>query len=115
MKKRVFATVAGEAGGHLQAGPTGRLTLKEFAKHVKSGDIRTVVVGFTDLIGRTLGKRYDADYVVDHGEEFVSHACDYLLTVDADMNILQGFKASNWYFCILLSCYSTNFQGHRIR
>jgi len=43
-------------------------------------------MAFTDLTGRQLGKRYEAEYVLDHYHNMESHACDYLLTVGVDMN-----------------------------
>ena len=29
-----------------------------------------------------------------------SHACDYLLTIDTEQNILPGFKFTNWFFVL---------------
>ena len=63
---------------------------------MRDGTIDSVVVGFTDHYGRTLGKRFDADFFLDRGAEDGTHACDYLLTVDMDMEPVEGFAYSNW-------------------
>ncbi len=41
----------------------GPLTLDRLRDAATSGDIETVVVGFTDHYGRLMGKRYDAGVV----------------------------------------------------
>jgi len=74
----------------------GMLNYDEFKRAVEAEELETVIVAFTDLTGRQLGKRYDAEYVLDHYHDFESHACDYLLTIGVDMNPLDGFKAANW-------------------
>lgn len=84
---------AAAAGGRPRE---GMLNYAAFKKAVEGGEIDTVIVAFTDLTGRQLGKRYDAEYVLDHFHDFESHACDYLLTIGVDMNPLDGFKAANW-------------------
>jgi hypothetical protein len=75
----------------------GMLNYDEFKRAVEAEELDTVIVAFTDLTGRQLGKRYDAEYVLDHYHDFESHACDYLLTIGVDMNPLDGFKAANWF------------------
>lgn len=74
----------------------GMLTVESLAALVADGSIDTVVVGFTDHYGRVHGKRYDASFFlsdcVDHG----THACDYLLTVDMEMDPVAGYKTANW-------------------
>jgi glutamine synthetase len=63
---------------------------------VENGHIDTVLVVFPDLQGRFMGKRvtghYFCDHVIDEGVE----ACNYLLTVDVDMNVLPGYQFANW-------------------
>ncbi len=74
----------------------GLLKVEQLRELVAKGDIDTVVAGFTDHYGRLLGKRFDAemflDDVIDHG----GHACDYLLTVDMEMEPVPGYKFANW-------------------
>jgi glutamine synthetase len=76
--------------------PTGLLKPAELAKLVEQGEIETVVVGFTDHYGRMLGKRFDAEMFVEDIAEHGAHACDYLLTVDMEMEPVPGYKFANW-------------------
>jgi len=76
--------------------PSGKLTWNQLHTHIEKEEIDTVIVAFTDVTGRLLGKRYDAPFVQSQGDKFISHACDYLLTVDSEMNVVEGFKAANW-------------------
>ena len=45
--------------------PTGMLTLQALETRVKAGDIDTVLVVFSDLYGRFMGKRYDAGFFLE--------------------------------------------------
>ena len=74
----------------------GLLSAEELAKLVKAGEIETVVVGFTDHYGRMLGKRFDAEMFVEDVIGQGAHACDYLLTVDMEMDPVPGYKFANW-------------------
>src|SRR3954466_10445664 len=75
---------------------SGLLKPAELARLVEQGEIETVVVGFTDHYGRMLGKRYDAEMFVESVLEHGAHACDYLLTVDMEMDPVPGYKFANW-------------------
>jgi glutamine synthetase len=55
-----------------------------------------VVVGFTDHYGRLLGKRFDAEMFVEDIVSHGAHACDYLLTVDMEMDPVPGYQFANW-------------------
>ena len=68
----------------------------ELRTAVLAGTIDTVVVGFTDHYGRLLGKRFDAGFFLESGLTDGTHACDYLLTVDIDMEPVEGYAFSNW-------------------
>jgi len=74
----------------------GMLTRSELAERIEQGAIETVIVAFTDSYGRLMGKRFDARFflaeVVEHG----AHACDYLLTVDMEMNPVPGYRFASW-------------------
>ena len=63
---------------------------------VRDGRIDTVIVALTDMQGRLMGKRVQAEAflkgVVDHG----IHFCTYLLGTDMEMNTPDGFKLMNW-------------------
>lgn len=74
----------------------GMLTKAELAQRVASGEIETVLVGFTDHYGRFMGKRYDAEFFLEDGIGHGTHACDYLLTVDMEMNPVPGYRFANW-------------------
>ena len=63
----------------------GMLTLDALRGMVAQGEIETVVAGFTDHYGRLMGKRFDAEMFVEQIAEGGGHACDYLLTVDMEM------------------------------
>ena len=76
--------------------PSGRLTREELAASVRAGQIDTVLLVFTDLYGRFVGKRFDGEYFMKHVAEKGSHACDYLLTVDMEMEPVPGYSFSNW-------------------
>ncbi|HET7671738.1 MAG TPA: glutamine synthetase family protein [Burkholderiales bacterium] len=76
--------------------PAGLLTLDELGKLVKQGEIDTVVAGFTDHYGRMLGKRFDAEMFIEQVAAEGGHACDYVLTVDMEMEPVPGYKFANW-------------------
>jgi glutamine synthetase len=63
---------------------------------VERGEIETVVVGFTDHYGRLLGKRFDAGMFLEDIVDGGAHACDYLLTVDMEMEPVPGYRFASW-------------------
>jgi glutamine synthetase len=60
--------------------------------------IDTVLVAFPDLQGRLVGKRVTGNYWVEHMKSGLEplHACNYLLAVDSEMNVLPGYTFANW-------------------
>jgi glutamine synthetase len=72
------------------------LTLDALTDKVQSGEIETVIVGFTDHMGRLMGKRFDAEHFLDHASTEGTHGCDYLLTVDMEMTPVAGYQYANW-------------------
>ena len=70
--------------------------LEELEAMVRDGRIDTLVVALTDMQGRLVGKRVQAQAflagVIDHG----AHFCTYLLGTDMEMNTPDGFKLMNW-------------------
>jgi glutamine synthetase len=72
------------------------MTLTELKAKVKSGAIDTVLVGFPDPFGRLVGKRYRANFFLQECVDSGTHGCSYLLTVNLDMDPLDGFKVANW-------------------
>ena len=70
----------------------GMLTLDELRKKVDAGEVETVVTVFPDLYGRLMGKRVTGDYFLDYAAENGMHACDYLFTVDMEMEPIPGYQ-----------------------
>src|SRR5258707_12354707 len=72
------------------------MSLQALKSKIKTGEIDTVVVAFPDVFGRLVGKRFTGQFflqnVLDHG----THACSYLLTVNIEMEPMDGFKLANW-------------------
>jgi glutamine synthetase len=77
-------------------GVRGMLDLEQLRAMVASGEIETVVAGFTDHYGRLLGKRFDAEMFVGDIVKSGGHACNYLLTVDMEMEPVPGYRFANW-------------------
>ena len=75
---------------------TGMLDLETLRRAASDGQIETVAVGFTDHYGRLLGKRFDVDYFLEVAADDGTHACDYLLTVDMEMNPVSGYQSAHW-------------------
>jgi glutamine synthetase len=73
----------------------GNLSFDELKKAVRSGAIDTVVVAMVDMQGRLVGKRFHGEYFVDGAHE-ETHACDYLLANDIDMEPVPGYAAASW-------------------
>ncbi len=74
---------------------SGNLDLETLRGLVKSGEIDTVLVCFPDMQGRLIGKRVTGHFFIDHAVNEL-HACDYLLTVDMEMEPVPGYKAASW-------------------
>jgi glutamine synthetase len=74
----------------------GMLSLQELQQRIGSGEIDTVVVGFTDHYGRLMGKRYDAELFVESVADGGAHGCNYLLTTDMEMEPVRGYRYANW-------------------
>jgi glutamine synthetase len=72
------------------------VTPDELRKGVKQNDIETVLAVFPDHYGRLMGKHFDAEYFVAHTFEHGAHSCNYLLTVDMEMEPVTGYKYANW-------------------
>jgi glutamine synthetase len=72
------------------------VTARDLAQSIRNGTIDTILVGFPDPFGRLVGKRYRADFFLEHVLPHGTHGCNYLLTVNLDMDPLDGFKVANW-------------------
>src|SRR2546423_13887940 len=69
---------------------------EELEAMVRDGRIDTLIVAITDMQGRLMGKRVQAQAflngVIDHG----AHFCTYLLGTDMEMNTPAGVTLMNW-------------------
>ena len=74
---------------------TGMLDVQGLRSAVADGSIDTVILAFPDLYGRLMGKRLDASFFLSDIPGG-THACDYLFTVDMEMEPVSGYKFSNW-------------------
>lgn len=72
------------------------MNLQDLKRQVRSGKIDTVIVALADPFGRLVGKRFRADIFLDSVAKHGTHCCNYLLTVNLDMDPLDGFKVANW-------------------
>jgi glutamine synthetase len=43
-----------------------------------------------------MGKRFDAGFFVEDCLDHGTHGCDYLLTVDMEMEPVAGYRYANW-------------------
>lgn len=75
---------------------TGNLSVEELRELAGRGEVDTVIVGFTDMQGRFMGKRVSARLFLEDTAEHGSECCNYLLAVDADMNTLDGYAHAGW-------------------
>lgn len=72
------------------------MNLQQLRAKVKAGEIDTVVVVFPDVFGRLVGKRFVAPFFLDQIARTGTHGCNYLLTVNIEMDPMDGFKLANW-------------------
>ena len=72
------------------------MKLKELATQIRSGAIDTVVAAIPDICGRLIGKRFTGDYFLKQVAHHGTHGCSYLLTVNIEMDPLDGFQLANW-------------------
>ncbi len=73
------------------------LTPKELEQAVADGSIDTVIVAFTDMQGRLMGKRLQGrffveDGIADHGIE----GCNYLLALEMEGDPMPGYEMASW-------------------
>jgi glutamine synthetase len=73
------------------------MELKDLENAVGDGSIDTVIVAFTDMQGRLMGKRLHGEFflegqVAEHGVE----GCNYLLALDMEMDPIPGYGIASW-------------------
>jgi glutamine synthetase len=71
--------------------------MKELESAVGDGSIDTVIVAFTDMQGRLMGKRLHGEFFLegDVAEEGVE-GCNYLLALDMEMDPTPGYGIASW-------------------
>ncbi|WP_165069883.1 glutamine synthetase family protein [Marisediminicola senii] len=75
---------------------TGMLSTDELNALIDRGEIDTVIVAFTDMQGRLIGKRVAARFFKDEISAHGAECCNYLLAVDVEMNTVDGYRISSW-------------------
>ena len=63
---------------------------------VDHGAIDTVVVAFTDMQGRLMGKRLQADFFLDDALDHGVEGCNYLLALEMEMDPVPGYEIASW-------------------
>src|SRR6476660_2015478 len=72
------------------------MDLQTLRGRIEEGEIDTVIVAFPDVFGRLIGKRFTGQFFLESVADHGTHACNYLLTVDIEMEPMEGFKLANW-------------------
>jgi len=73
----------------------GQLSVDDLRTAVGDGTIDTVICAFPDPYGRLVGKRLDAGFFLEDPANG-THACDYLFTVDMEMEPIDGYAFASW-------------------
>lgn len=73
-----------------------RLSWKDLLRLIGKGKVDTVLAVFPDMLGRWMGKRVTGRFFADSVAKDGLHACAYLLTVDMEMEPVQGFELTSW-------------------
>ena len=73
----------------------GMLTVDELRAAVDDGSIDTVILATPDPYGKLMGKRLDASFFLTDVARG-THACDYLFSVDMEMEPVAGYEFSSW-------------------
>ena len=72
------------------------LGIDELRAEVEAGAIDTVVVAFTDMQGRLIGKRLHAEFFLEDALEHGVEGCNYLLALDMEMDPIPGYAIASW-------------------
>ena len=73
------------------------LTLDELRADVETGTVDTVIAAFTDMQGRLMGKRLDAEFFLEELDaEHEVEGCNYLLALEMDMDPVPGYAIASW-------------------
>src|SRR4029453_4749781 len=73
------------------------LGLDELREDVETGAIDTVIVAFTDMQGRLMGKRLHGEFFVEEiGAGHEAEGGNYLLALDMEMEPIPGYEIASW-------------------
>src|SRR5436189_3637058 len=72
------------------------MTLTQLKSLLHAHSLDTILVALPDPFGRLVGKRFRADVFLDSVVKHGTHGCNYLLTVNMEMDPLDGFKVASW-------------------
>ena len=72
------------------------MNANELKTRIEEGEIDTVIVAIPDVFGRLVGKRFTGEFYLQSVAEHGTHGCNYLLTVNIEMDPMDGFKLANW-------------------
>jgi len=75
---------------------SGNLTVDELNTLIDAKEIDTVIVAFTDMQGRLIGKRVAARFFKEEISHHGAECCNYLLAVDVENNTVAGYAISSW-------------------
>lgn len=74
----------------------GLLTIQQLHDATAAREIDTVIVAFTDMQGRLMGKRLSARFFLESAATHGAESCNYLLTVDVELNTVPGYALTSW-------------------
>jgi len=72
------------------------ISLETLKSLVDEQQVDTVITTFPDLYGRMMGKRFDARFFLESVASDGTHGCNYLATVDMEMEPVKGYDFANW-------------------
>ena len=73
------------------------LTIEELREDVSGGTVDTVIACFTDMQGRLMGKRLDAEFFLsEQAAGRSAEGCNYLLALEMEMDPVPGYAIASW-------------------
>src|ERR1700752_1739752 len=73
------------------------LTLEQLREDLELGVVDTVIAAFTDMQGRLMGKRLDAEFFLEeHDAGHPVEGCNYLLALEMEMDPVPGYEIAGW-------------------
>lgn len=70
--------------------------IEKIIAKTENGKIKTITMGFPDIYGRYMGKKFDVDYFNGGIIKKGSNACNYLLGCDIEMNPVPNTQLSSY-------------------